>query len=229
LIRESGEHGRRDDKYPIELVLESIWHRVGVDKRRQIDTVLEQLRSGGASFDPIQNRLPFEPELVQTAVGERVLFVGRRAILAEEYAAFLNATSPEKQAAPGFDLGWSGREPLRKALGKPVVGIKYADAEAYARWLSEVTERPYRLPTLEEWKASYQNNQIEIEADLSEWTATPDAAGEAALRRGRPATKRMLCKSQEASDAGESPINCFAYLARLANPHFTFRVALELR
>ena len=185
LIRESGEHGRRDDKYPIELVLESVWHMVGMDKRQEIDGILEQLRSGGASFDPVQDRQPFEPELVQTAVGERFLFMSRRAILAEEYAAFLNDTSSDEQAAPSFELGWSGREPRPKALGKPVVGINYADAEAYARWLSEATQRPYRLPTLEEWKGGYQSRQIEVEAGLSEWTATSNAAGEAALKRGR--------------------------------------------
>ncbi len=229
LIQESAEHGRRDEKYPIELVLESVWHRVGEDRRQAIDAILEQLRSGGVSFDPLHDRLPFEPELVQTAVGEGILFLGRRAVLAEEYAAFLDAVSPEEQAAPSFEAGWAGRVPRNRSLGKPVLGIKFADAEAYVRWLSAVTERPYRLPTVEEWKQGYQNQHIVVDVGLSEWTATSDAAGEVALRRGRPASKRMLCKLQAGADTGESQFNCFAYLARLVNPHFTFRIALELR
>ncbi|UCC53477.1 MAG: SUMF1/EgtB/PvdO family nonheme iron enzyme [Anaerolineaceae bacterium] len=229
LIQESAEYGRRDGKYPIELVLESIWHLSGSDKQREIDLILEQLRSGLGSFDPVQDRLPFEPELVQTAEGEHLLFMSRRAILAEEYAAFLNGSDPNEQAAPGFDAGWSGREPRPMAQGKPVVGINYAAAEAYARWLAEATSRPYRLPTLAEWKQGFESGKIDVVADLSEWTATTDQAGEASLRLGRPAARRMLGKIQDATAESEGSVSSISFLARLANPSFTFRVVLDLR
>jgi len=38
-----------------------------------------------------------------------------------------------------------------KASNVPVTGITVADAQAYAKWLSERTGKIYRLPTVEEW------------------------------------------------------------------------------
>ena len=37
---------------------------------------------------------------------------------------------------------------------QPVVGITWFEAQAYCAWLSEVTEKPYRLPTEAEWEAA---------------------------------------------------------------------------
>jgi formylglycine-generating enzyme required for sulfatase activity len=62
-----------------------------------------------------------------------------------QYAAFIHATRaetmPEYFDNPDYNQG-----------KQPVVGVSYADAEAYAAWLSEQTGRKYRLPTEEEWE-----------------------------------------------------------------------------
>lgn len=44
---------------------------------------------------------------------------------------------------PGFD----------QASDAPVVCVGFADAQAYAQWLSEQTGKQYRLPSMEEWSA----------------------------------------------------------------------------
>ena len=61
------------------------------------------------------------------------------------YAAFLHTTRAE-DAPDYFDNSDYNQ-------GKqPVVGVSYAEAEAYAAWLSEQTASTYRLPTEEEWE-----------------------------------------------------------------------------
>lgn len=58
-----------------------------------------------------------------------------------EYDAFAKAT---KRPLPN-DEGW-GRG------NRPVINVSWRDAVAYAKWLSNETEQPYRLPTEAEWE-----------------------------------------------------------------------------
>ena len=62
-----------------------------------------------------------------------------------QYAAFLHTTRAES-APDYFD------NPDYNQGKQPVVAVSYADAEAYAAWLSEQTGSTYRLPTEEEWE-----------------------------------------------------------------------------
>jgi sulfatase modifying factor 1 len=99
-------------------------------------------------------------------VGE--FFIGRYPVTQEEYARFIRATgypAPSVGGTPLIAVGsetlfmelaapyvWEGLEPPAGHLTHPVVLIRYEDANAYCRWLSDALGRVVRLPTEAEWE-----------------------------------------------------------------------------
>ena len=71
--------------------------------------------------------------------------IGLTPVTNAQYAAFLHTTRAEN-APDYFD------NPDYNQGKQPVVAVSYAEAEAYAAWLSEQTGSTYRLPTEEEWE-----------------------------------------------------------------------------
>ena len=59
----------------------------------------------------------------------------------EEYERFASATGHRQPS----DWGWGGGS-------RPVTGVSWEDATAYAKWLSEATGERYRLPSEAEWE-----------------------------------------------------------------------------
>jgi formylglycine-generating enzyme required for sulfatase activity len=57
--------------------------------------------------------------------------------------------SQKSRSQPAF---WHDRE--RNNPSQPVVGVTWFEARAYCAWLTEVTGKPYRLPTEPEWEAA---------------------------------------------------------------------------
>jgi formylglycine-generating enzyme required for sulfatase activity len=70
--------------------------------------------------------------------------IGRTPVTNAEYAAFLEAARVE---TPPW---W--RDPRFADPDRPVVGVTWFEAGAYARWLSRVTGRRWRLPSEAEWE-----------------------------------------------------------------------------
>ena len=92
--------------------------------------------------------------------------IGQYEITNEEYALFINDGGYEQETY-WSDEGWKHRlqfswtEPRRwrdKDYNKPgkenypVCAVSWFEAEAYCRWLSVKTGKPYRLPTALEWE-----------------------------------------------------------------------------
>jgi len=74
--------------------------------------------------------------------------IGKYPVTIAQYAEFIKRSdypAPER-------VGWSGRKPPKTKLNHPVVGVSWYDAIAYCEWLSEMTQRPFRLPTEAEWE-----------------------------------------------------------------------------
>jgi len=111
-------------------------------------------------FIPIK-RLPFEPKMVLIKSGSfmmgsneynnekpihKVIIdyafeIGKYPVTFEEYDYFCKETKREKITYNGW-----GREK------KPVINVSWNDAKEYAKWLSQKTDKNYRLLTESEWE-----------------------------------------------------------------------------
>jgi formylglycine-generating enzyme required for sulfatase activity len=89
------------------------------------------------------------PEAVGNAderPAHRVVFakpfeLGKYEVTFEEYDLFAAATGRDKPNDQGWERG-----------DRPVINVSWKDAVAYAAWLSEVSGKPYRLPSEAEWE-----------------------------------------------------------------------------
>lgn len=72
---------------------------------------------------------------------DKPFYIGRYEITNIEYKEFLAATKKKVMIPPN----WTGDM-------QPAVGVSWDEANAYAAWLSDITQKKYRLPTEEEWE-----------------------------------------------------------------------------
>ena len=113
-----------------------------------------------------QNRW-YEGEAKRAARTLPAFRITRTPVTNAQYAEFVGATghrSPDvdPRTWAGYRLihpysrtrrhAWTGGAPPPGRADHPVVMVSHADARAYARWLSRVTGRTWRLPTEAEWE-----------------------------------------------------------------------------
>jgi len=114
-----------------------------------------------------RDRRWYESEPARTTRTLPAFHITRTQITNVQYAAFTRATG---HAAPDVDAktwagyrlvhpfsrtrrhAWSGGAPPAGRAAHPVVLVSHADANAYARWLSEATGAAWRLPSEAEWE-----------------------------------------------------------------------------
>jgi len=134
-----------------------------------------------------------EPDVVVVPAGDALLgdpprtehvnvfAIARRPVRVGEYAVFVDETH---QYPP---LEW---EQKRRAAETPVVGVSWADAVAYCRWLTLGTGRIYRLPDEREWeKAARMQGTLEELGALREWTNSWQDGGRVLRSGATPAVR----------------------------------------
>jgi formylglycine-generating enzyme required for sulfatase activity len=148
-----------------------------------------------------------EPEVVVVPAGDALLgdpprtehvnvfAIARRAVTVAEYAMFVDET---RHAPPWGGGGPDGvgasaeSEQKRRATGRAIDGVSWADAVAYCRWLTVGTGRIYRLPDEREWeKAARTPGTLEDLGALREWTNSWQNGGRV-LRTGADPASRVF-------------------------------------
>ncbi|MES9943630.1 MAG: SUMF1/EgtB/PvdO family nonheme iron enzyme [Candidatus Thiodiazotropha sp.] len=105
----------------------------------------EMVKIEGGAFDmgtdPEKDSAADSNEQPQHHVEIKPFYLGKHEVTFADYTAFANATGRELPD----DEGWGRKQ-------RPVINVTWADAVAYAEWLSQQTGRRYRLPTEAEWE-----------------------------------------------------------------------------
>lgn len=92
-----------------------------------------------------------EGPMHRVRIGE-AFFVGRYDVTVGEFAEFVKQTNHDAGACNG-KAGASWKDPgFPQDEASPVVCVNFADAQAYAAWLSKTTGHAYRLPSEAEYE-----------------------------------------------------------------------------
>lgn len=156
--------------------------------------------------------------------------IGRHEVTRGQYARFARETGrPAETGCYSWDgqrfaqrarAGWSDPG-FAQTDNDPVVCVSWDDAAAYARWLSGVTGKRYRLPSEAEWeyaaRARTEGRRYwgEADADSCRHANVADASARAAFRLGAS----FDCSDGHAATApvGSYPPNAFGLHDMLGN------------
>jgi len=154
------EEYRKARQRALEIFTEEGSQKVPVNQR--IETA-EALGRGG---DP---RLTPETIECLPIPGMRGLKLGKYPVTVEEYQRFVDGRGYDdtygKARTYWDEAGWKFKtkneweapehwERQLETPNRPVVEVSWYEATAYCRWLSDVRDRSYRLPTAAEWEAT---------------------------------------------------------------------------
>ncbi len=201
---------------------------------------------GGASASTTDSK-PYEGEMVK--VKNTNFSVCKHEVSYEAFARFLNA-SPNAQSnkdAHGNRL-YSGKifkyikhQSEGYVVAKnykryPVTHISWYGANAYVKWLSETTKKPYALPSQKQWSAlakkGFEANKLYAQANFNsgvlfqtamkdpnadgiydlfgnvfEWTSTPSERGKHIIKGGSYRSKKSFLKPHKSSESYNQNVN----------------------
>ncbi len=182
--------------------------------------IVHFISNGGTAQVPVSLRVRFslEPQVVCVPAGEFLrgseargkmvspsekpqrwihldeYWIGKYPVTNAQYAVFVRETGhrvPEH---------WDGGQPPDTKENHPVVNVSWYDAEAYCRWLTEITGKNYQLPTEAQWEKAARGN----EGRLFPWGNNWDRQNCNAIAGGEQGTTPVGTYSSQ----GDSPYGC---------------------
>jgi formylglycine-generating enzyme required for sulfatase activity len=131
-------------------------------------------------------------------------YLSKTPVTNAQYAAFVNATS---HRAPDH---WLGLASPPDKMDHPVVNVSWYDALDYCRWLSEVSGKPYRLPSEAEWEkaASWEERRPTVGGGRP----AMDAGGSTGWKRRYPwgdVFNSGRCNTKESGIGGTTPVGAY--------------------
>jgi formylglycine-generating enzyme required for sulfatase activity len=117
--------------------------------------------------DNRKDLLAEDNEQPQHQVTLAVFQIAKYPVTVAEYACFMRATNRSEPKNLFYPLTWA--EQFAKQLEHPVVNVGWQDAGAYTQWLTERTERTWRLPTEAEWEKAARGTDARIYAWGNRW------------------------------------------------------------
>ena len=106
-----------------------------------VEPVMQLIKAGSFTMGSEDGNEDEKPQ--HTATIDQDFYIGRFEITNVEYNEFLRATKKKTMIPPNWTTDM-----------QPAVGVSWDDANAYAAWLSDLTQKKYRLPTEKEWEYS---------------------------------------------------------------------------
>jgi formylglycine-generating enzyme required for sulfatase activity len=111
-------------------------------------------------------------------------YLAKTPVTNAQYATFIQETTHNQPHH------WANSYPPPGKADHPVIYVSWYDAIAYCQWLSEVTEKPYRLPTEAEWEKGARST----DGRIYPWGNQGDVA---------------RCNSRESGKNGNTPVDAY--------------------
>jgi len=114
--------------------------------------------------DPSVDKRARDDEQPQYALYLPDYYLAKTPVTNAQYAAFVPVAYRQPK-------GWEHGKPPSGKEDHPVVNVPWHDAVAYCNWLTEVTGKPYRLPTEAEWEKGARGSGGRIYPWGNRWDA----------------------------------------------------------
>jgi formylglycine-generating enzyme required for sulfatase activity len=174
------------------------WQWEDLFREQGYERLVRALRARARSLG--LDRRPFEPEMVLIPAGEFLMggdpakdkmslgdewpqhtlylpdfCLSRAPVTNAQYAVFVQGDFFRPP------IHWEGGKPPRGGEDHPVVNVSWQEAMLYCEWLSEVTRRPYRLPSEAEWEKGARGTDGRIYPWGDEWDPERCNSGEGSM------------------------------------------------